>query len=403
MKMVTDATNKHNKRLQATEAAITNYEEAFAKLKEVSGISDLNHLVDRYVSSEDEIFSLYNYVQSVNQDVAEWERKVSETVAAMNKHMRSEGHTKDKQNETLSKSRSRKEYLVAANDRCTETFARNEKDISLWCQVVQDLFSENRLLDRGSVQAVQSIADQKKVLMKEYEIRTGRKWAGAGDSFSDDEDPVDAFLRREQERGSKKKRRRGSPKTSPKGRGPRNAFGDARGGAGRSSGADDSRNLISSTNLLAALSIIQQASVYILAGYEMKVVQSQKGAPAVQPHIRPRKAVDARGLKIMPPTMEKEDDVIELDFGHGAQTLEPVDTKGYMETLRLKEKEEKEKALLSGSLSPKVRSDGSGVMSGGGTGTPSRSRKKGLGFRESASTKLPPINARPGRSTPTRR
>ena len=108
--------SRSKKNLNAMEETVMSHEDAFSKLRQVSGIQDLAKLVDQYVSCEDEIFSLYNYIQSVNQDVAESERKVQKTMEDMNKHMHAEGNNKDKQNETLTNARSKKEYLVTSSE-----------------------------------------------------------------------------------------------------------------------------------------------------------------------------------------------------------------------------------------------------------------------------------------------
>ena len=44
------------------------YEEAFEELKTVSNIDDLDRLVAVFMKQEDEHFSLFNYIQAVNQE-----------------------------------------------------------------------------------------------------------------------------------------------------------------------------------------------------------------------------------------------------------------------------------------------------------------------------------------------
>lgn len=44
------------------------YEEAFEELKTVSNIDDLDRLVAVFMKQEDEHFSLFNYIQTVNQE-----------------------------------------------------------------------------------------------------------------------------------------------------------------------------------------------------------------------------------------------------------------------------------------------------------------------------------------------
>ena len=54
--------------MQHTEAKIALYRTSFDELKRVSGIDDLKEIVHKYVKSEEETFSLFNYVQAQNQE-----------------------------------------------------------------------------------------------------------------------------------------------------------------------------------------------------------------------------------------------------------------------------------------------------------------------------------------------
>ena len=51
-----------------TEAKIQKYKESFEELKRVSGIFDIKEIVQQYVKSEEETFSLFNYIQALNQE-----------------------------------------------------------------------------------------------------------------------------------------------------------------------------------------------------------------------------------------------------------------------------------------------------------------------------------------------
>eukprot|EP00968_Pinguiococcus_pyrenoidosus_P002136 scaffold111_cov252-Pinguiococcus_pyrenoidosus.AAC.4 len=55
--------------LQLVNAKIKTYEDSFRRLKDVSGIDDIERLVDVFIKNDTEAFSLFNYVQTVNQDI----------------------------------------------------------------------------------------------------------------------------------------------------------------------------------------------------------------------------------------------------------------------------------------------------------------------------------------------
>ena len=54
------------------------YEEAFEELKTVSNIDDLDRLVAVFMKQEDEHFSLFNYIQTVNQETDQQLEKTEE-------------------------------------------------------------------------------------------------------------------------------------------------------------------------------------------------------------------------------------------------------------------------------------------------------------------------------------
>lgn len=54
------------------------YEEAFEELKTVSNIDDLDRLVAVFIKQEDEHFSLFNYIQTVNQETDQHFEKTEE-------------------------------------------------------------------------------------------------------------------------------------------------------------------------------------------------------------------------------------------------------------------------------------------------------------------------------------
>ena len=54
--------------LRATEDRIAVYRKSFDELKHVSGHKELTDVVQVYVKSEEETFSLFNYIQALNQE-----------------------------------------------------------------------------------------------------------------------------------------------------------------------------------------------------------------------------------------------------------------------------------------------------------------------------------------------
>jgi len=62
---------------QVSMEKVQSYGEAFAKIQEATGISDIDELVERFVRAEDENFRLFKYVDELNQEIARMEEQVS--------------------------------------------------------------------------------------------------------------------------------------------------------------------------------------------------------------------------------------------------------------------------------------------------------------------------------------
>ena len=56
------------KTLQENQWKIQHFEETFNALKEVSGLSSTEDIINTFVKNEDECFSMFNYIQALNQD-----------------------------------------------------------------------------------------------------------------------------------------------------------------------------------------------------------------------------------------------------------------------------------------------------------------------------------------------
>ncbi|CAM9560763.1 unnamed protein product, partial [Hapterophycus canaliculatus] len=80
---------------QANEGAIEDkikwYEEAFEELKTVSNIDDLDRLVAVFIKQEDEHFSLFNYIQTVNQETDQHLEKTEELEMEIAKYEEEQG------------------------------------------------------------------------------------------------------------------------------------------------------------------------------------------------------------------------------------------------------------------------------------------------------------------------
>ena len=67
---------KDKANIQVAEMKVQSYEEAFNKIKQSTGISDIDELVTTFIQNEDQNFSLFNYVNEQNNELEKLEEQI---------------------------------------------------------------------------------------------------------------------------------------------------------------------------------------------------------------------------------------------------------------------------------------------------------------------------------------
>ena len=96
---------------------VQSYEEAFAKIQASTGISDIDELVATFIEAEDKNFSLFNYVNELNNEVEKLEEQISLTRREIEKY-RGAGQDSDNR---------RKKILQDLEDKLAKTEAKAEQ------------------------------------------------------------------------------------------------------------------------------------------------------------------------------------------------------------------------------------------------------------------------------------
>lgn len=63
---------------------LETYENAFSEIRKVTGISDIGELVERFIAVEDQNFSLFNYVNEINNEIELHAEEVVELQSKLN-------------------------------------------------------------------------------------------------------------------------------------------------------------------------------------------------------------------------------------------------------------------------------------------------------------------------------
>ena len=96
---------------------VQSFEEAFQQIKAATGIDNIDELVQTFIDAEDQNFSLFNYVNELNNEVEKLEEQIAEIKAEIEKY-KGQGGQNDRQ---------RKKLLKDLEDRLASTEARAEQ------------------------------------------------------------------------------------------------------------------------------------------------------------------------------------------------------------------------------------------------------------------------------------
>ena len=78
-------------RLSVVKSKVATYEDAFEKLKEVTGIGTTEELVESFLNTEDENFALFKYVQNLNKEIEKVEDSMQQLRDEMERYKKGQG------------------------------------------------------------------------------------------------------------------------------------------------------------------------------------------------------------------------------------------------------------------------------------------------------------------------
>merc|ERR1711871_180892 len=75
---------------------VMSYEQAYEKIKEATGVSDIHELIDMFLTAEDANFRKFNFVNTLNSEIENMEQQISDTKSNIEKY-KGQGVTTDTQ------------------------------------------------------------------------------------------------------------------------------------------------------------------------------------------------------------------------------------------------------------------------------------------------------------------
>lgn len=123
-----------------TQERIRSLEVAFDKLQQATGINDIDELVTTFINNEDETFSLFSYIQTVNQDADALEEKTARMKEDMRKFQETEGEIQIQSKQALDNLKEKLERLQKKQDDYQKRFEESKGSIELISKTVQSIF-----------------------------------------------------------------------------------------------------------------------------------------------------------------------------------------------------------------------------------------------------------------------
>ena len=96
---------------------VQSYEEAFERIKQATGITEIDELVTTFIDAEEQNFSLFNYVNELNNEIEKLEVQITEIKAEIEKY-RGQGVNTENQ---------RKKILKDLEDKLQKTEAKSQQ------------------------------------------------------------------------------------------------------------------------------------------------------------------------------------------------------------------------------------------------------------------------------------
>ena len=120
---------------------VQSYDEAFAKIKEATGIDDIDKLVEKFIEVEDQNFSLFNYVNELNNEIEKLQEQITDVKNDIEK-FRGQGVNMDNQRKKILKDL---EDKLASTEQSAETYegkhAQAAKIINQLKSGIQSIFT----------------------------------------------------------------------------------------------------------------------------------------------------------------------------------------------------------------------------------------------------------------------
>lgn len=171
----------NKKIVKQTEEKNRTFEEAFKRLQEVSGLTSTESIIEAFVQNEEESFSLFNYIQTVNQECDNTLEEVRKVDLEMKGYSKELGDLKKKRIDSASNYVTRLHETQKEKIRLMEASRQGKLIVLQIAKNVQSFYGKLRCREIDEQSTVDSIPQTRKSMMEEDRRLTLRN----GEQFSE--------------------------------------------------------------------------------------------------------------------------------------------------------------------------------------------------------------------------
>eukprot|EP00297_Palpitomonas_bilix_P000891 CAMPEP_0113874464 /NCGR_PEP_ID=MMETSP0780_2-20120614/4349_1 /TAXON_ID=652834 /ORGANISM="Palpitomonas bilix" /LENGTH=551 /DNA_ID=CAMNT_0000860241 /DNA_START=138 /DNA_END=1793 /DNA_ORIENTATION=+ /assembly_acc=CAM_ASM_000599 len=125
---------------QSAVEKVRSYEEAFERIKEATGIADIDELVTTFIEAEDQNYALFNYVNELNSEIEKMDEQILEVQSDIDKYKGQGAETENQRKKILKELEERLEKTTARVEYYRARSEASQKTIDTLKSGIQSLF-----------------------------------------------------------------------------------------------------------------------------------------------------------------------------------------------------------------------------------------------------------------------
>jgi hypothetical protein len=127
--------------IQQRQARVTDAQSAFSRLQKFAGINDVSKLVTQFVQNEDENYSLFSYIQSVNAEIEKEEEQLAKVSKEMGQHKKEQEAGNSVKQEKVDELRARLSHVQQENETCNREYQNNKAALDALLEHIEALYT----------------------------------------------------------------------------------------------------------------------------------------------------------------------------------------------------------------------------------------------------------------------